>query len=381
MSIDISKVKKASVNTSKKRESKSISDILKQDISLLGNSLDDSKKEAFYMELEILLTAGVDIKTALELIVRELPKEKDKELFEKIKEDVVKKGIPLSQAMKDSGKFSAYEYFSIQIGEETGKIHTILKELSSYYHSMIKQKRQVVGALTYPAIMIATSIGVLVFMLAFVVPMLSDMYKRVGQDLPFLTQVIIDISDFVLKYFYVGFILIAGLVIFIFKNRKKEWYRKYSTNMILRIPLFKKLIQKIYLARFCNSMALLLGSRIPIVRALGLVKQMIDFYPIEIAIPVIEKDILQGIPLNKSMSNFNIFYPRMVSLIKVGEEVNRLEFFFSNISKQYTEEVEHDTSMLSKMIEPSLLLFIGVVVGVILVAMYLPLIKLGTTIQ
>jgi type IV pilus assembly protein PilC len=381
MSIDISKVKKASVNTSKKRESKSISDILKQDISLLGNSLDDSKKEAFYMELEILLTAGVDIKTALELIVRELPKEKDKELFEKIKEDVVKKGIPLSQAMKDSGKFSAYEYFSIQIGEETGKIHTILKELSSYYHSMRKQKRQVVGALTYPAIMIATSIGVLVFMLAFVVPMLSDMYKRVGQDLPFLTQVIIDISDFVLKYFYVGFILIAGLVIFIFKNRKKEWYRKYSTNMILRIPLFKKLIQKIYLARFCNSMALLLGSRIPIVRALGLVKQMIDFYPIEIAIPVIEKDILQGIPLNKSMSNFNIFYPRMVSLIKVGEEVNRLEFFFSNISKQYTEEVEHDTSMLSKMIEPSLLLFIGVVVGVILVAMYLPLIKLGTTIQ
>jgi type IV pilus assembly protein PilC len=229
--------------------------------------------------------------------------------------------------------------------------------------------------------MITTSVGVLVFMLAFVVPMLSDMYKRVGQDLPFLTQVIIDISDFVLKYFFVGFLLIVSLVIFIFKNRKKEWYREYSTKMILRMPLFKKLIQKIYLARFCNSMALLLGSKIPIVRALGLVKQMIDFYPIEVAIPVIEKDILQGIPLNKSMANFKIFYPRMVSLIKVGEEVNRLEFFFSNISKQYTEEVEHDTSMLSKMIEPLLLLFIGVVVGVILVAMYLPLIKLGSTIQ
>jgi type IV pilus assembly protein PilC len=381
MSIDISKLKRTSGNTSQKKESKSISEILSQDISLFGNNLGDDKKEAFYMELEILLSAGVDIKTALELIVRELPKEKDKQLFEKIKDDVVKKGIPLSEAMKDSGKFSAYEYFSIQIGEETGKIHTILKELSSYYHSMIRQKRQVVSALTYPAIMITTSVGVLVFMLAFVVPMLSDMYKRVGQDLPFLTQVIIDISDFVLKYFYVGFLLIAGLVIFIFKNRKKEWYREYSTKMILRIPLFKKLIQKIYLARFCNSMALLLGSKIPIVRALSLVKQMIDFYPIEVAIPVIENDILKGTPLNKSMANFKIFYPRMVSLIKVGEEVNRLEFFFSNISKQYTEEVEHDTSMLSKMIEPLLLLFIGVVVGVILVAMYLPLIKLGTTIQ
>ena len=126
-------------------------------------------------------------------------------------------------------------------------------------------------------------------------------------------------------------------------------------------------------------MTLLIGSRVPILRSIGMVKQMIAFYPIESSLENIENQILQGIPLHKGMACHSIYPKRMVSLVKVGEEVNQLELFFDKIAKQYNDEVEYQTALISSVIEPIIIIFLGLIVGTILISMYLPLFKLGST--
>lgn len=379
MAVDLSNYRSTNKKSAAPKSVKSSPlDFLNKDISLFGTDLNDKKKEAFYLELSILLSAGVDIKTTLELIAQEQGKASDKQLFEELKDRIIG-GSTLSEAVRSSGKFSAYEYFSIQIGEESGKISIVLKELAEYFQKKIKQRRQIVGALTYPAIVLCTSMGAIFFMMNFVVPMFADVFKRFGGNLPFITALILDISNTMSKYFYVIFLAIFGLIAAVMSQRKKEWFRAFSSRLILKIPFMGEMVRKIYLARFCHSMTLLIGSKIPILRALSLVKQMIGFYPIEISISNIEADIMRGESLNKSLSSFSIYHKKMISLIKVGEEVNQLEMFFDKIAKQYADEVEHQTSLISSMVEPFMIIFLGLIVGIILIAMYLPLFQLSTT--
>lgn len=354
-------------------------DILNKDISFFGSGLSDKKKEELYLELHILLTAGVDIKTTLELVAGEQAKARDKELVSAIKESVVG-GNTLSEAIQATGKFTSYEYYSLQIGEESGKIGQVLKQLAAFYQKKIKQRRQVVGALTYPAIVLSASFGAVLFMMNFIVPMFADIFKRFGGDLPVLTKIILDISNVIRQYFFIFFAVLTGSGILIYKQRKKVWFRRISSSVILKIPLFGEMIRKIYLARFCHSMTLLIGSKIPLLRSISLVRQMIDFYPIEMSLASIETYILKGAPLHTALSNYAIYHKRMISLIKVGEEVNQLEGFFDKIAKQYSDDVEYQTGMISSLIEPFMIISLGLIVGIILIAMYLPLFNLSTTI-
>jgi type IV pilus assembly protein PilC len=161
-------------------------------------------------------------------------------------------------------------------------------------------------------------------------------------------------------------------------QRKQNWFREYSSKIVLKLPIVGMLIQKIYLARFANALALLISARIPILRAIQLVKQMINFYPIEVSLKKIEEDVLQGNPLNTAMQCFSVYPAKMISLIKVGEEVNKLDEFFAQISEQYTQEVEHQSSVISSLLEPIILLVLGAIVGVILISMYLPLFQMSS---
>lgn len=350
---------------------------LNKEITLFGKKMPDKKKEAFYLELSILLSAGVDIKSALELIAEEQTKEKDKALLLGIKEKVVI-GKSFSEALRETDLFTDYEIYSLQIGEETGQVVKILEELSDFFKNKIKQKRQAMSALTYPMIVLFTSVGVLAFMLNVIVPMFSDVFTRFGGELPYLTQLVINVSDGFGRYFYPVAGVLLGVGIFLYSRRNELWFRKNFSLFLLKIPVLGELIRKIYLARFCHTMHLLISSKIPLLRALGLVHKMIGFYPIEDSLVTIEKDILKGEALNKALSAFPIYHKRTVSLIKVGEEVNRLDDFFQRIYQQYTEDIDHQSKVLTTMIEPFMIIFLGLIVGIILVAMYLPMFKLST---
>lgn len=374
--IDLDKINKAK-NNKPSGDQKSAFDFLNKDIKLFGSGFNDKKKERFYSELCILFSAGVDIRSALELIEEEQTKEKDRILFSTIKESIIS-GNSLSKALQQTGLFTMYEYYSLQIGEESGRLTEVLSELSIFFTKKIQQKRQLTSALSYPAVVFFASFGAIFFMMKFVVPMFADVFKRFKGELPAFTKLIIRISDAFGNYSLYFIIFFTALIGFLINQREAIWFRNYGAKIILRTPIMKDMIAKIYLARFCQSMNLLISAKTPLVTAIELVKKMVGFYPIEVSLETVQEDLLKGKPLHLSLSKFKIYNRRMISLIKVAEEVNQLDTMFSRLSKQYSDEVEHQTSILGSLIEPIMIIFLGVLVAVILVAMYLPLFQMSS---
>ena len=365
--------------TEEKSGGSSILNVLNKDIAIFGGKLDAKRKEWFYSELGILLGAGVDTRAALELVEDEAKKGNEKRILTKLKDEVIA-GKQISEVLQTIPDFTSYEYYSIKIGEETGQLNQILAELSKYFGNQVKLKRQIVGTLTYPILVISVAIGVVTFMLTTVVPLFADIFKSMGSELPAVTRMVVHFSDFISTYFLWFLFGTTGIIASIYSQRKKLWFRKYSSKIVLRIPVFGPLIGKIYIARFCQSMKLLLSSHTRLLDALDLVEKMINFYPIEIALKEVKEDVLKGVLLSESLAKHKIFSKRVVSLIKVGEEVNQTDVIFEKIANQLSDEVDHQNSILGKLIEPFFIIILGTIIGVILVAMYLPLFKLGSTI-
>ena len=377
--IDLNKLKNTPKGSASKQANGAALDFLNKDMKFFSIGFGDKKKERFYSELAILFTSGVDIRSALELIEEEQTKEKDKVLFSKIKEEITS-GSSLSAAVEKTGMFTAYEFYSIQIGEESGRLTEVLQELSIFFAKKIQQKRQLTSALSYPAVVFFASFGAIFFMMKFVVPMFADVFKRFKGELPYFTKLIIRLSDAFSNYSVYFFAFLLFAFFFLYSQRKAIWFRKASASALLRTPIIGSMVSKIYLARFCQSMNLLISAKTPLVTAIDLVKKMVGFYPIEVSLETIQEDIMKGQSLHSSLAKFKIYNKRMISLIKVAEEVNQLDTMFSKLSKQYSDEVEHQTSILGSLIEPIMIIFLGLLVAIILVAMYLPLFQMSSTV-
>ncbi|NQD71733.1 type II secretion system F family protein [Sphingobacterium shayense] len=383
--IDISAYKKKTTTRSRpnttgpaKKEPMDVMAFLNKDISFGNGQLPDKKKEEFYLEFSTLLLSGIDIRTAFDLILVDQKKNRETKVFTEIKEDVVT-GASLSHAIQESNKFSTYEFQSVRIGEETGKLGEILKELALYYKSKISQRRKIISALTYPIIVLCTSLGAVFFMLKFVVPMFADVFTRFGGELPWITAFILKISNFIDGTFVWGLLSIAFIFIVLYNSRKKLWYRKWSSRIILKLPVAGEIVRKIHLARFANTMRLLVGTNTPLLQAIQLIEQMTDFYPIQQSLRQTEQSIMLGKSLHQSLEAFDFYPAKFIQLVRVGEEVNRLEFFFEKIANQLTEEVEYRTSTISTVLEPLIIIFLGLVVGLILIAMYLPMFQMSNS--
>jgi type IV pilus assembly protein PilC len=206
-------------------------------------------------------------------------------------------------------------------------------------------------------------------------------FKRFGGHLPWITEKIIAVSNAMENNFWRVMIFLALIVAFILFTRKTEQFRRIFSKLLLRTPLIGNLVQKIYLARFCNSMRLLINAKLPLLRAIALIRQMIRYYPIESSLQKVEDDIMKGKSLHESLQQFKVYPSKMIQLVKVGEETNQLDYFFGKISEQYIDEVEYKTSTLSSMMEPLIIIFLGIIVGVILIAMYLPLFQMSNSFQ
>lgn len=376
MAIDLRKIE-TRPRTGGTKEERGLMQLLNRDIRLFGKSWNDKKKERFYSELHVLLTAGIDIRTALELLESEAEKKEEKALYGKILHAVIN-GSSLADAVQSTEKFSTYEFYSLRIGEESGRMTEVLRDLGNYYEQKIKQKRKITSALSYPFVVVIVAFGAVWFMLRFVVPMFADMLKRFNTELPAITQWIIGASEALGRYGPLLLLVIAGVIFFCISQRQQTWFRKAGAAFVLRIPYIGKLVQKIYLERFCHSMQLLLASRTPLVSALELVQKMAGFYPIESSLKQVHADITRGNSLHESLAKFPVYNKRMISLIRVAEEVNQLDLMFDKLSKQYTEEISHETSVLGSVIEPLMIVLLGLMVAVILIAMYLPMFKLSS---
>ena len=341
-----------------------------------GSKFSDKKKERFYKEFALLLTSGIDFKQSLDILASQYKSKKDKELVLSIKDQVIQ-GKALYEAMQSSNKFSSYEYFSVKIGEETRKLDKVLLELQKYFDKKIKMKRQLVSVFTYPAFVLSVTFGVLYFMMNNVVPMFSSVFKQFGAELPPLTQRIVNISENFSSITFGVIGVIAVIVLVHQLNKKKDGYRNLMTTAVLRIPFFGKLIRKIYLSRFCQSLGLLLAAKTPLVTALELTQKMIRFYPIEHSLLQVKNDIMKGGTLGESLAKHGVYDHKLVSMIKVAEQINQLDEMFEKLTTQYNEEVEHQTKMIGVVLEPLIIMIIGLIVGVIMIAMYSPMFDLS----
>lgn len=376
MAINIDKIEQAAKADEKKRPSP-VMELLNRDIKLFGSSFGDKKKEKFYSELQTLLNAGVDIKTVLEIIEQSQAKEDDQALIQSIRESIVK-GNLLNEALRESGKFTDYEVNSIKIGEESGKLSEVLYSLQTYFERQIEQKRLVINAISYPAIVLFTSFGAVFFLMRFVVPMFKDLFKRFNTDLPTVTQWVLGVSEFLTNYFWLILLVVAASAITLISQRKQEWYMRLTSSILLRVPFFGELVRKIHLAKFCQSLGLLISAKTPVVRSLTLTKGMVDFYPIASAIDEIEREVTMGVPLNQCLAKYPVFDKKMLALLKVGEEANQLDKMFDKLYKQYSDEARHQLNLIGTIVEPVMIVFLGGIVAIILVAMYLPLFKLSS---
>jgi len=375
MSIDIGHIKNNNKTASKKRNPNSI---LNKNISF-SKKLGDSKKVNIYKNLAILLKSGIDFKTALSMAKDEQKNTLAKQTMESLLQDVIK-GKSLFEAMDKTGQFSPYEVFSVKIGEETRKLNTILEELHKFFLRKVKLKKQVISILTYPAFILVLTIATLYFMLTYVVPLFKSVFNQFDRELPTLTKYVIALSENFKTLFLIFLAVVVIIVIVIQKIKKSTSYRRIISKIILKIPFFGKLNKDIYLTRFCQAMSLLLVSKTSLVESLNLIKKMIGYYPIEHALEQVEKDIVRGHTLSTSLSKFKIFDSNIISMVKVAEQVNQLDTMFLNLANQYNDEVEHKTKTMGTIIEPLMILFIGGIVGIIMISMYAPMFDLSEVI-
>lgn len=378
MGIDVSKLHKNS-GLKKEKQTSSVSDFFNQELSF-SKKIGAKEKEALYKDLSVLLNAGVDFKTSLEILANQQKKKHLKELILELKAKIVK-GKSFYEALEDTGLFSSYEYFSIKIGEETKKLDVVLLELHKYFKRQIKLRKQIVSVITYPSFVLVLTVGVLYFMLTYVVPMFKSVFNQFDGDLPPLTQKVIALSESFPKIF-VGVLIVVITIMFLVKiYGKNDSFRSVKSKIILKIPFFGKLVKMVYLARYCQFLDLLLTSRTSLTESLEMVKKMIGFYPIESSIDPIRNDIIKGVPFAAAMKKHRIYEYKLISMVEVAEEINELDTMFSRLADEYDEEVEHKTKMIGVVLEPLIIIIIGLIVGLIMVAMYAPMFDLSKIIN
>jgi type IV pilus assembly protein PilC len=210
--------------------------------------------------------------------------------------------------------------------------------------------------------------------------MFEDIFKQNKMELPVLTRMIVKLSDATKTYGTYTLLLVIALFIAgnLFKENTK--YKRVLHYSLLKIPILGAFISKIYLAQFTQAVTLLTTAKVPIVNSIQMVKKMIRFVPLQEALDKVENNILKGKSLSDSLKENNLFDNRIISLVKVAEETNQTEYVFKQLSEQYNQEVMQQSKTMTTILEPLIILVVGVIVAVLLIAMYLPMFQLGSAI-
>lgn len=362
-----------------KSNSFKLSQFLNKDIGSFSKPFSNKFKESFYEEIAVLLLSGVPLKSTLELIATMQKKEVIKKATLNIKDDIVK-GQSFSNALKKLNAFSKYEIRAINIGEQTGTLAIVTEDLSRYFKRKNELSKQLISSLSYPIIVLLLAVLVVLFMLFYVVPMFSDIFSQNNVELPWLTKQIVNLSN-VFRFFGIYIFFISVILFFVYKHlAKKEWFYKIIGSAKIKIPFIGRYIRKVYMVQFTQAMALLTKSKIPIVLAIDLIKKMIHFYPLEKSLEKIHEELIEGEKLYKCFSRHSLYDIKMVTLLKVAEETNKTEFVFDKLYNQYASELKHEGQLLLNVFNFLLTLVVGIVVGFILIAMYLPMFKLSSVV-
>ncbi len=352
---------------------------LNKDISF-GKKISDKEREVFYKDFSMLLSSGVDFKSAFGILISQQKNKYFKSILETLLDRVIK-GKRLYHAMQEVECFSSYEFYSVKIGEETKKLNQVLLELHKFFKRKVKMRKQIISVITYPAFVFVITIGVLYFMLTYVVPMFKSIFVQFDGELPALTKKILFLSERAPQIFIVFLVLIIVLYGINFAFSDKDGYRDLISKILMKTPFFGRLSKAIHLARFCQFLDLLLSSKTPLTESLDLVRRTSKFYPIESSLESISREVTLGSSFASALEKHKVYEHKLVSMIKVAEEVNMLDTMFARLAEEYDDEVEYKSKMLGVVLEPLIIIFIGAMVGIIMIAMYAPMFDLSNVIN
>ena len=300
-----------------------------------------------------------------------------KALLEELYAAVVR-GETLAEAMRRSGAFRPLECGVVRIGNETGRLARTLDFLRDYYRKRAAQQRMVASAVSYPVVILAVAAAVVAFMLSVVVPMFEEVYARMGGELPALTRGIIALSKAFPAYAAVAVSAGGGLYLLYRANRQREEVQRWRAAILLRLPVAGEIIRKNMQAQCCKLLDLLCAAGVPLLAGVGMLREVIGFHPYRKSFDEIARRLERGDAFAETLARFPDLYDRkLTALVRVGEQTNRLPEMLRRQGETLTEELEYAIRRMGAMLEPALILLVGILVAVILIAMYMPMFSLG----
>ncbi|MCX7738812.1 MAG: type II secretion system F family protein [Hydrogenothermaceae bacterium] len=351
-----------------------------RDISIFRGKVSERDLALFSRQMGAMLSAGISIATALEILSEQLPNQILKETLDKVRKDVVS-GSSLAKSMsKFKNVFPEFMINLFAAAEESGKLDEILKRATLYYEKIAMIKGKIKSASWYPTAVIVIATLIVFGILTFIVPTFAEIYASMGGDLPFLTQILINISNTVKSniFFIFGFLVVifVGNSYFYKTPTGKEFYHK----IFLKIPVLKNIFHKGALAKFARTLSTLINGGVPILRAIEISAKTVGNVHIEKSLEKAKAEVEKGKTLASSLDKK--YFPLMfTAMVNVGENTGRLDEMLDTIANFYEDEVDREVDALISLLEPMLMVFIGGVVGFILIALYLPIFKIGELIK
>jgi type IV pilus assembly protein PilC len=347
-----------------------------------GGGVNDKDIVVFTRQFATMIDAGLPLVQALDILSSQVENKTLSKTLQQVKVDV-ESGATYADALRKHPRVFTELYVNmVAAGEAGGILDTILNRLATYIEKAMKLKKKVKGAMVYPIVVSTIAIGVIAIIMIFVVPTFSKMFASLGGTLPLPTRVVVNLSDFIAG---VGGLLtliaITAFVIFIVQIRRTEKGKHAIDKILLKLPIFGPLINKVSVAKFTRTLGTLVSSGVPILDGLEITAKTSGNKVVEYAIMDVRKAVMGGKTLAEPITKAKVFPPMVTHMIAVGESTGALDSMLSKIADFYDDEVDASVSNLTAMMEPMLMVFLGGAVGFIVVAMYLPIFKLITLIK
>lgn len=344
----------------------------------LGNRVKTKDIVFATRQMATMIEAGIPIAQSMQGIAQGHNKRAVTELLNEIRHDV-ESGATLSSALRKHPKHFNRLYTSlVAVGEESGTLDELMENIATYLEKIEGIKSKIRAALFYPAMVIIVAIVVVVLLLIVVIPVFEDLFKGFGADLPTLTQWVVNVSHSVQDHWVMMLLITMLTVTFLtFSYKRSEKAQLSLDRLILRIPIFGPILRKAIIARISRTLATMFGAGVPIIDSLQTVAEASGNRLYGEALGKIREEVATGRTLEATMSEAGLFPGMVLQMVRTGEETGKLELMLNKVADFYESEVDNAVATISSLIEPMLIVFLGVVVGIIVVAMYLPIFKMA----
>ena len=334
----------------------------------------------FTRQLATMIDAGLPLVQSLEILSLQQEGKLFKNIIREIREDVEGGSTFAGALKKHPATFNDLYTNLVVAGEEGGILDTILTRLANYIEKSEALKKKVKSALIYPATIVGVALIVVAILMIFVIPVFETLFKSAGQNLPLPTLIVMTLSKLIKKYVV---ILIPALILLFYMARKyyqTQNGRAVIDRLVLKLPVFGPLLRKIAVARFSRTLGTLVSSGVPILDGLTIVSRTSGNKTIETAILSARASIREGETIAEPLNRSKIFPPMVIQMISVGESTGALDNMLSKIAEFYEEEVDIAVANLTSLLEPFLMVFLGVVIGGVVIAMYLPIFQMASAV-